>query len=169
MGSVFGVIGHSNVGKTTLIENLIQILANENKKVGAIKHDAHDFEIDHKGKDSYRLKQAGAKVVAISSNSKWALIEEVQKEKSLSEILGFFGDCDYVFIEGYKLENIPKVEVYRSEFTYTPLVQNGIENVILVVSDTPDRYFGPPTRHISDYLGIVEFIKHYDHVLKIKR
>ncbi|HHS48340.1 MAG TPA: molybdopterin-guanine dinucleotide biosynthesis protein B [Desulfurella acetivorans] len=169
MGYVVGVIGHSNVGKTTLIEHLIVELKKDNKVVGAIKHDAHDFEIDYKGKDTYRLKEAGASSVAISSKNKWALIQDVEKEKPLKTILPFFDNCDYVFVEGYKLEDIPKIEVYRSEFNYTPLVKSGIENVILVVTDVAQDYFGVPTRYISDYEGIVEFIKHHEHVLKVKK
>ncbi|PMP63311.1 molybdopterin-guanine dinucleotide biosynthesis protein B, partial [Desulfurella multipotens] len=121
MSYVLGVIGHSNAGKTTLIEHIIAELKKENKLIGAIKHDVHDFEIDHKGKDTYRLKSAGASCVAISSQNKWALIQDVDKEKALKEVLSFFDYCDYVFVEGYKLEDIPKIEVYRSEFSYTPL------------------------------------------------
>jgi molybdopterin-guanine dinucleotide biosynthesis protein B len=169
MGYVLGVIGHSNVGKTTLIEHLIRELKKDNKVVGAIKHDAHDFEIDHKGKDTYRLKEAGASSVAISSKNKWALIQDVETEKPLKAILSFFDSCDYVFVEGYKLEDIPKIEVYRSEFNYTPLVKSGIKNVILVVTDVAQDYFGAPTRYINDYEGIVEFIKHHEHVLKMKK
>ncbi|MGC8502383.1 molybdopterin-guanine dinucleotide biosynthesis protein B [Desulfurella sp.] len=169
MSYVLGVIGHSNAGKTTLIEHIIAEFKKENKLMGAIKHDVHDFEIDHKGKDTYRLKSAGANCVAISSQNKWALIQDVDKEKALKEVLSFFDNCDYVFVEGYKLEDIPKIEVYRSEFSYTPLVQSGIENVILVVTDEPQRHFGVPTRHIDDYKGIVEFIKHHEHVSKMKK
>lgn len=166
---ILGFIGHSNVGKTTLIEKLIKEFDKEHKRIGVIKHDAHDFEIDHEGKDSYRLKHAGAQSVAISSKSKWVLVQEVEKEKPLKEILSFFSNCDFVFIEGYKLEEIPKIEVYRSEFNYTPLVKQGIKNVILFVSDKPDIYVGVPTRHIDDIAGIAEFIKHQEHVEKMRR
>ncbi|OSS42173.1 Molybdopterin-guanine dinucleotide biosynthesis protein MobB [Desulfurella amilsii] len=169
MGYVLGVIGHSNVGKTTLIEHLIIELKKDKKIVGAIKHDAHDFKIDYKGKDTYKLKEAGASSVAISSKNKWALIQDVDTEKPLKSILSFFDYCDYVFIEGYKLEDIPKIEVYRSEFDYTPLVKSGIKNVILVVTDVAQEYFGVPTRYIDDYEGIVEFIKHHEHVSKMKK
>ncbi len=164
-----GFIGHSNVGKTTLIEKLVIEFSKEGKKVGAIKHDAHDFEIDYEGKDSYRLKHAGAKAVVISSKSKWALVEDVDSEKPLSEILGIFEGFDYVFVEGYKLENIPKIEVYRSVFDYTPLIHSGIQNIILVATDIPQKHFGVPTRHIDDYKGIADFIKHYEHVSKMRK
>lgn len=168
MAYVLGFIGHSNVGKTTLIAGLISFFAKEGKLIGAIKHDAHNFEIDHQGKDSYILKQAGANAVAISSKDKWAFIQDTKQEKSLFELLGYFKNYDYIFVEGYKLEKIQKIEVYRESLRYTPLVKSGIKNIILVATDIPQHYFGIPTRHIDDVLGIAEFIKHHEHVTRMK-
>ena len=52
-------------GKTTfLIKVVEEFKAGYN--IGTIKHDAHSFDIDHKGKDSYRHKSR-ATVVALSS------------------------------------------------------------------------------------------------------
>ncbi|MDZ4183932.1 MAG: molybdopterin-guanine dinucleotide biosynthesis protein MobB, partial [Desulfuromonadales bacterium] len=55
---VVSFIARSGTGKTTLLEQVIAELKRRGYKVGAIKHDAHRFEIDHPGKDS--IEQAGA-------------------------------------------------------------------------------------------------------------
>ena len=107
---VFSFIGSSGSGKTTFIEKLIPVLIKKGFKVGIIKHDAHKFEIDKPGKDSYRLKQAGAKTVALSSTEKTALIKSNdENEISVEEIImRFFPDVDLIITEGYKKSSIPK-------------------------------------------------------------
>lgn len=57
--AIVSFVGKSNSGKTTLIERLIPQLIALGLRVGAIKHDAHDFEIDYPGKDSWRHGRAG--------------------------------------------------------------------------------------------------------------
>jgi len=57
---VLGIAGWSGSGKTTLLERLIPALARRGVRVGVIKQTHHDFELDRPGKDSHRLRQAGA-------------------------------------------------------------------------------------------------------------
>jgi len=83
MLTVVSVVGKSGSGKTTLIEKLISEAKSRGIKVATIKHDAHSFEIDYPGKDSWRHYHAGAEVVVISSQEKVALIERVNQEKSM--------------------------------------------------------------------------------------
>ena len=121
---VFSFIGSSGSGKTTFIEKLIPVLIKKGFKVGIIKHDAHKFEIDKPGKDSYRLKQAGAKTVALSSTEKTALIKSNdENEISVEEIImRFFPDVDLIITEGYKKSSIPKFEVYRKATGKEPIM-----------------------------------------------
>ncbi len=159
MGAVFvGFVGHSGSGKTTLIEKLIPLLVAEGLRVGAVKHDAHRFEIDHPGKDSYRMKHAGARRVVISSKDKLAMVEDRDREASLSEIKRMFTDCDIVLVEGYKLSDIPKIEVHRAETGFEYLIERGVKGIILVVTDE-DVSLGVPTMHIDDIGGIANFLK----------
>jgi GTPase SAR1 family protein len=60
-------VAKSGSGKTTLLEKVIARLKDRGYRVGAIKHDAHRFDIDRPGKDSYRLTAAGADTMVISS------------------------------------------------------------------------------------------------------
>ncbi len=130
-----GFIGNSGVGKTTLIEKLIKVFVDKRYRVGAIKHDAHKFEIDYPGKDSYRMKHAGARRVVLSSKDKFALVEDREKEKPLEEIKELFLDCDFVFVEGYKLEDLPKIEIHRDDVNKDWYIKKGFENIISAVSD----------------------------------
>ena len=64
---VFGFAGYSGSGKTTLIEQLIPRLSKRGLRVSLIKHAHHTFDVDQPGKDSYRLRAAGASEVLVTS------------------------------------------------------------------------------------------------------
>ena len=64
---VFGLAGWSGSGKTTLLEELIPRLTAAGLRVSLIKHAHHRFDIDHPGKDSYRLREAGCSEVLLIS------------------------------------------------------------------------------------------------------
>jgi molybdopterin-guanine dinucleotide biosynthesis protein MobB len=46
-------VARSGTGKTSLLVSVIQELSRRGFAVGAVKHDAHRFKIDHEGKDSW--------------------------------------------------------------------------------------------------------------------
>ncbi|MGL5150221.1 MAG: molybdopterin-guanine dinucleotide biosynthesis protein B [Clostridium sp.] len=125
MAKVINVVGTgSNVGKTVLMEGLIKELRARGYSVATIKHDVHGFDIDKKGKDTYRHREAGSETVIISSKNRFAMIEEVSEEKDLSEILSLVKDKDIILVEGYKKSALRKIEVYRegvSNEIITPL------------------------------------------------
>lgn len=107
------IVGKSKSGKTTLIEKLIPELNSRGLRVGTVKHAHHGFEIDHTGKDSFRHREAGAEIVALSSKDKIAIQMIIQKEMPLNEIIQtyFPDDLDLVLVEGYKDEQGLKIEV----------------------------------------------------------
>jgi len=130
---------NSGTGKTTLIENLIRELMKNGWTVGALKHDAHNFEIDHEGKDSWRLARAGAAVTAISSSTKTAVISQHQSEQSLDEILlSFAGKVDIVLTEGFRQSRLHKIEIHRTELN-RPLISQlqNVPGLVAVASDSP--------------------------------
>lgn len=110
-------VAKSGTGKTTLLEAVLRELAARGWKVGAVKHDAHSFEIDHEGKDSWRLTRAGASPMVISSPEKLALVQSgLPGEIPLEEIIArFMGEVDLVLTEGYKTGHLPKIEIHRGE------------------------------------------------------
>ena len=113
-------VGKSNSGKTTLIEKVIRELCARGYRVGSIKHDAHHFEIDLPGNDSFRHREAGARMVVISSPDKIATVRKITSERTMDELTASFGDCvDIIITEGFKRAGKPKIEVLRRERSKT--------------------------------------------------
>lgn len=135
---IISIVGKSGSGKTTLIESLIPKLKAKGYRVGTIKHDAHHFDIDHKGKDTWRMTNAGADVVAISSKDKMAMVKVLEEEKNLDEISKWlFKDVDIIITEGYKAFNKPKIEVVR----YDGVISRPENNLIAIVDNTSEDVF----------------------------
>jgi molybdopterin-guanine dinucleotide biosynthesis protein B len=131
---VVSVVGRKNSGKTTLVEGIVRDLTRRGYRVGTIKHDAHAFEIDHEGKDSWRHRRAGAQTVVISSASQMAMIKSVPADPGLHGIVrSLFDDVDIVIAEGYRATSEHKVEVVRAAISHTPLCSEG--EVLAFVSD----------------------------------
>ncbi len=114
---IISIVGNSGVGKTTFLENLIRELKGRGYRVAAIKHDAHDFQMDHPGKDTYRLAEAGSDIVMISAPDRLALLESVREERTLDELVAMVSDrVDIVLTEGYRRAAKAKIEVSRRDF-----------------------------------------------------
>lgn len=114
---VFGIAGHSGMGKTTLLERLIPEFAARGLTVSLIKHSHKAVDIDRPGKDSYRLREAGCREVLLMGADRWALMHELRgaPEPSLDELVGHMHDCDLLLVEGFKSGEFPKLEVWRAE------------------------------------------------------
>jgi molybdopterin-guanine dinucleotide biosynthesis protein MobB len=155
---IISIVGSSKSGKTTLIERLIPEFIRRGYRVATIKHHGNDFQIDHKRKDSWRHKEAGAHTVVISSPQKVALIEDAPHDLSLDELATrFIRGVDIIIAEGFKREQHPKVEVFRKEIHPRPLAPE-LENVIAVVSDDP-LPLAIPCLGLDDIIGIADTIE----------
>jgi molybdopterin-guanine dinucleotide biosynthesis protein B len=112
--ALVAIVGKSDAGKTTLIEKVVPELVKLGLRVGTVKHDAHSFEIDHPGKDSWRHGQAGAHAYAIASPERLAFITRLDGEMPLADIARrFFSGFDIVVAEGYKRTARHRVELFR--------------------------------------------------------
>lgn len=101
----------SGTGKTTLIERLIPAIMARGLSLGVMKHDAHRFEIDKPGKDSYRFSRAGALITAIGSPEMTAFVE--RRPLSPREIIARMRGVDLVLIEGYSGFGCPAIGLER--------------------------------------------------------
>lgn len=111
---VIQVVGYKNSGKTTLIGALLQHWSTQGKKIAVIKHDAHEFQMDHAGTDTYAHTQAGAAAIAISSATRTAIIE--QHTSSLDELISrFVSGYDLILVEGFKQAHYPKIVIVADE------------------------------------------------------
>jgi molybdopterin-guanine dinucleotide biosynthesis protein B len=114
---ILGFAAFSGTGKTTLLTKLIPLLKGSGLRVGLIKHSHHNFEIDKPGKDSFRLREAGASPVMLVSSHRRAIITEFHNihEPRLDEQLNAFdqSELDLILVEGFKAEYFPKIELHR--------------------------------------------------------
>lgn len=134
MSKVINIIGSSsNVGKTYLLEGLIKELKFRGYSIATIKHDVHGFDIDKKGKDTYKHREAGSETVIISSKNRLAMIKELNEETELGSIIEMVLDKDIVLVEGYKKSNLRKIEVYRKGVSKELITPK--EKLIAVASD----------------------------------
>jgi molybdopterin-guanine dinucleotide biosynthesis protein B len=131
-------------GKTTLLEELIPRLTAAGLRVSLIKHAHHRFDIDHPGKDSYRLREAGCSEVLLISDQRWVLMHELRgaPEPSLEEQIARFSDCDLVLVEGFKQTPIPKLEVHRPSVGKPLIAGTGVETIVAVATDEPAALAG---------------------------
>ncbi|WP_019910778.1 molybdopterin-guanine dinucleotide biosynthesis protein B [Paenibacillus sp. HW567] len=159
--AVCQIVGYKNSGKTTLICGLIPLLRRKGCTVAVIKHDGHDFDMDHEGTDTWKQRQAGASAVAITSGKRTATIEE--RASSLAELIAAFADYDYVLVEGFKQEPYPKIGLIRREADVSLLNEVSNLSAIAFWSTAADAASLPQTPHISqfsvnDSVGIAEFL-----------
>ncbi len=106
-----------------------------------IKHAHHTFDIDQPGKDSYRLRKAGAQQMLIASRHRRALMTETpgaHTEPGLAALLPELdtGRLDLILVEGFKLERFPKIELHRPALGH-PLLAPDDDTIIAVATDAP--------------------------------
>ncbi|MCD6318581.1 molybdopterin-guanine dinucleotide biosynthesis protein B [Candidatus Aerophobetes bacterium] len=155
---VLGIVGKSDVGKTTLILKLIPELTKRGYKVGTVKNCPHGFDIDRKGKDSWKFSKEGSRGVLLTSQKKIALIKSTEENSDILKIIdSLFYDFDIVLVEGFsKEQRLKKVEILRkgiSEQIYSPL-----NEVIAIVSDI-DVKVDKPIFKPDQICAIVDFLE----------
>jgi molybdopterin-guanine dinucleotide biosynthesis protein B len=113
---VYRFIGHSGSGKTTLLERVIAELVDRGLRVAVVKDTHHSVELDEPGKDSFRLRAAGAAQVILSMDHLLAMLEPRSERAGLAEIAELVvGRCDVLLAEGYRHDpDYPAVVVWRA-------------------------------------------------------
>lgn len=161
---VLGVCAYSGTGKTTLLTQLLPLLKSKNLSIAVIKHAHHDFDIDQPGKDSYKIREAGAEQILIASRQRMALMKEFHdkhEEPSLEECLSVIDsrNIDLVLVEGFKHESISKIELHRSDLK-KPLLFPDDENIIAIATDQPlqNKADLPVNLDLNNPNEIAEFI-----------
>ena len=150
----------SGTGKTTLLKKLIPALCARGIRPGLIKHTHHDMDVDKPGKDSWRMKEAGAAQVIMACDQRWALMTETPQPVSLAYLSAQFDPrlTDLILVEGFKQEPIAKILLYRQGMT-KPLPEID-ENVIALATDYPLES-SVPVLDINQIAQITDFILHW--------
>ena len=166
---ILGLAGWSGSGKTTLIKNLLPKLKKINISVSTIKHAHEGFDLDKPGKDSFIHREAGAQEVLISSSKRFALMSNYKnKESSLTELIAKLTPVDLVLVEGWKKENIKKIEVYRKEIN-KPLLALNDKNIIAIATNNKNINIDKViSLDINNYDIIAKFIEKLIKEEKIK-
>ena len=159
---LLGFAAFSGTGKTTLLTKLIPLLRAQDIRVGLIKHGHHEFDIDYPGKDSYRLRKAGANTVMLVSRRRRAIISEyeIPVDPALYQQLAYFDqeDLDIILVEGFKEEAFPKIELHRPSLN-KPLLFPRDESIIALACDQkPDQPIEIPLLDINQPVQICHFI-----------
>ncbi len=163
---LFGIAGHSGMGKTTLLERLVPEFTSRGLVVSLLKHSHKAIDIDRPGKDSYRLRESGCKEVLLLGNDRWALMHELRgaAEPPLDYLLDRLQDCDLVLIEGFKSGNFPKLEVWRAALA-RPTLWPDSPGIVAIASDGPqaaglsaDATPAPTRLDLADTASIAAFV-----------
>lgn len=139
---LLGFAAFSGTGKTSLLEQLIPELNQANIRVAMVKHTHHEkFDIDKPGKDSYRLRKAGAEQMLLASAKRWALMVELAPQEQIAEpdlfeLLPHLNrkKTDLILVEGFKHEKISKIELHRPSLN-KPLMYPHDPNIIAIATD----------------------------------
>lgn len=135
--SIVQVIGPSDSGKTTLIEALVDRLA-EHGRVATVKSIHHDVEFDTPGKDTHRHRAAGAEtVVGVTPSTTFRIRERGKADPPreidrLEEILDHLAreGYDVVLVEGFKAASLPSIVLGEASL---------VDDRTIAAGDSPDE------------------------------
>jgi molybdopterin-guanine dinucleotide biosynthesis protein B len=161
--NIVAVVGKSNSGKTTLLEQLVAVLTRKGYQIGTVKHAHSKLKMDTPGKDSWRHRQAGAAATLVLSDDQVVLIKDDQ-HSPLEKMLTYLADQDLILVEGFKHMNIPKIEVFRKDGPHKkPLYLDpeiGQSNTIkALVTDDAVTVKDIPVFELNDINTVADFIE----------
>jgi len=159
---LLGFAAYSGTGKTTLLEALLPLLTESGLRIGVLKHAHHDFDVDKPGKDSHRLRKAGASQMLIASRNRHALMTETpEAEAEFEYLLSRFdaNKLDLILVEGCKNIAFPKIELHRDEVGKPWLYQNDNNIVAIAADSVVDTDL--PQMSINDLPAIRDFVLQY--------
>lgn len=170
---LLGFCAYSGTGKTTLLTQLIPLLREAGLRIAVIKHTHHVLDLDKPGKDSYRMREAGAEQVVLASHKRIITTREINSdttddtadlEATLADALANIAmeHVDLVLVEGFKHERYAKIELHRPSLG-KPLLYPEDKDVIAIATDdaalaVPDNL---PHLDINQPAAIAAFVREY--------
>jgi molybdopterin-guanine dinucleotide biosynthesis protein MobB len=159
MSRIFAFVGTSGSGKTRVVTELVRRFVAKGYGVIAAKHCRGGFELDREGKDSFKLREAGAKTVILSSPeaSNVLMDRPFHEGELLNAIKGMQGLNDVALLEGFRhVKGIPKIEVLRQGVHEE--IQTDRSELLAVVSDF-EEVFGVPRFAFEDIENLMTFLE----------
>jgi molybdopterin-guanine dinucleotide biosynthesis protein B len=160
---LLAVTGRSGAGKTTLLAALLPRLREAGLRVGAVKQAREDFEVDRRGKDSWRLRKAGAAATIVASGRRWAMIVEEPEGGGRPDLTGLLSQLsaerlDLVLLEGFGHEPVPRIDVRRHPVD-TPAPVSEDAWLVAVATDRPAELVASvPVLDLDDACEIESFV-----------
>lgn len=159
---LLGFAAYSGTGKTTLLEAMLPKIKDRGVRVAVLKHAHHDFDLDTPGKDSYRLRKAGADQMLVASGKRHVLFTETpNEEENFEYLLNMFDHTklDLILVEGCKTLSFPKIELHR-DAVGKPWLYDKDDSIIAIAADVKVES-ALPQLDINDIDGITEFVISY--------
>lgn len=161
---LLGFAAYSGTGKTTLLEKLIPLLCAQGVNIALVKHSHHNIELDKPGKDSYRLRKAGACQLLLAGTERTVLFHEYgQKEdrKLIDQLTLLNTDTlDLVLVEGYRDDLFNKIELHRVVLNKSFLFPSD-STIIALACDEKQTHCPLPQLDINDPIKVMEFVMTY--------
>lgn len=159
---ILGLAAWSGTGKTTLLEQLLPALGHAGIRSAVIKHAHHSFDVDQPGKDSHRLRQAGATPMLVASRQRLALMLETpgEEDADLAMLVRMVMPLqpDLILVEGFKEWPLPKLELHRVGLGKSLLVEQD-HWVQALACDEPDAMsVSVPVLDINDQAAMVDWV-----------
>lgn len=155
---VFSVIGFSDSGKTTTIENIIRELRKRGYSVGSVKQIRNEkFALDQEGKNTYRQKEAGSQLVTARGTNETDIM--FQGMLPVENILKSY-DQDFVVMEGVRDCNSPKIVCARTAEEIDQNLDDTVFAISGIVSNNINEYKGIPViDSVENTAGMVDLIE----------
>ena len=157
MPPVVSFVGTGKTGKTTFLEKLIPELTGRGYRIATIKHTVHKTSFDQPEKDTARHIRAGSLATAIASPGEFVMIIPGGGKMTVDEMVRHIGDdYDIIITEGFKHENMPKIEVHRREKGQA--LTGTLEGVVAVITDEPLEV-GVKQFGLEDVKSVADFLE----------
>jgi molybdopterin-guanine dinucleotide biosynthesis protein MobB len=129
------------------------LLTAEGLRIAVVKHTHHVIDLDKPGKDSYRMREAGAQQVVLASHQRIISMQEIggsQREASLADAISSIpaATTDLILVEGFKHEAYPKIELHRPSLG-KPLMFPTDGSIVAVATDDPALSIPPPLTRLD--------------------
>lgn len=103
------IVGSSNSGKTELICRLLEWFTGQGLRPAVLKH-SHHQNVGDDGKDTWRYRQAGARLVGLAAPGLIQITRSGPGEPPLPMLLAEMAPAaDLILVEGYKTSDLPKI------------------------------------------------------------
>lgn len=135
---IFGIFGHHNSGKTTLIEHLLPRLHERDLSVVVAKVHGSHLEVDTPGKDSHRLFEAGADVFLQGKTEGFLRRHTDAGDSVAADLADLARRYDLVLVEGRRRAPCEKIWLLGKGETDPPTDSGPVLDVLAPDADRVD-------------------------------